>query len=412
MCKKLLSLATLTLTFLIFPAALFCQTVTVLHDFGGIDDGYNPSSALLIDSAGNIYGTTFTGGGHGCGRQGCGTVYELSPSAGGYTENILFKDFGDTNGENPLGGLTMDSAGNLYGITQNGGNSDRGVVYELSPGAGGIWTETTVYDFPTAATGTSPNCNLIFDNAGNLYGTTSAGGTGNGGVVFQLTPSAGAWTETVLHNFTPGRYDGNAPCGLILDSAGNLDGVTVFGGTRNYNGAGIVYQLKNSGGTWTETILHTFPISGKNLQTPNGGMLFDSAGNLYISMSRGGRGGAGIVELSPVSGKYVPTPLYSFADLMYPPAPYETLISDSAGNLYTASYNGDDVSCPSFGCGYIYEISPGSPHWTALRLPFTRHGTAGFQPFGGVAPDGKGNFFVANWGGGAHSKGTVIEITP
>jgi uncharacterized repeat protein (TIGR03803 family) len=255
-----------------------------------------------------LYGTTYYGGasGTGCGGSGCGTVFQLAPGTNGkWTEKVLhsFKANGK-DGYNPDASLIFDAAGNLYGTTNAGGASDYGTVFELVPGRNGTWTETVLYSFGQGKDGTGPTAGLIFDTAGNLYGTTSAGGTGqcqdyNGniigcGTVFQLTPGTnGKWKEKVLHNFNYNGTDGNVPqAGLTFDLTGNLYGTTQFGGA---NGYGSVFQLTpGPNGRWRAKVLHSFNANGKDGYNPYASLIFDVAGNLYgTTVYGGGSGGCG-----------------------------------------------------------------------------------------------------------------------
>src|ERR1035441_332430 len=195
-----------------------------------------------------------------------------------------------TDGTNPRAGLIFDAAGNLYGTTENGGTNGVGTVFELTPTAGGGWTETVLYSFCSQANctdGYQPWAGLIFDAAGNLYGTTVYGGTADTtcsycGTVFELTPNgSGGWTETVLHSFGDGT-DGFYPsAGLIFDAAGNLYGTTAMGGTYDYPWDGTVFELTPAaGGGWTEKVLYSFG-GGTDGYWPEAGLIFDAAGNLY-----------------------------------------------------------------------------------------------------------------------------------
>lgn len=247
---------------------------TVLHRFnpnGG--DGAFPQTTLVADGAGNRYGTTFQGGPYGA-----GTVFELTPTqGGGWTERVLHNfNLSTADGSSPYAGLIIDAQGNLYGTTQSGGTYYGGTVFELTPKGGGNWTEKILHSFGSnGADGAGPEAGLIMDSAGNLYGTTSYGGTFFSGTVFELTrrPPRGEWTERVLYSF---RYnyngtDGASPYGgLVLDTAGNLYGTTVQGGT---NDRGTVFELQASGGRWSEKILHNFG-SGSDGWGPWGDWLF------------------------------------------------------------------------------------------------------------------------------------------
>jgi uncharacterized repeat protein (TIGR03803 family) len=308
-------------------------------------DGGQSWASLMFDSAGNLYGTTAVGGSAACSGVGCGTVFELIPGADGkWTEKVLYKfcsTAGCTDGANPYAGLIFDSLGNLYGTTGGGGsshcNSDYvggcGTVFELTPRADGTWSEKVLYKFCSAtncADGKFPDAGLIFDSAGNLFGTTYSGGTscqGLGcGTVFELTPADdGKWIEKVLHRFTldSPSYDGASPGygSLTFDKAGNLYGTTYYGGrcVEAY-GCGTVFQLtRHAKDRWTERVLYRFQANGKDGHNPYYGLVFGAAGNLYGTTFQGGRSskcneGCGTVfQLMPgTKGRWLEKVLYSF----------------------------------------------------------------------------------------------------
>jgi uncharacterized repeat protein (TIGR03803 family) len=216
---------------------------TLLHDFTGQNgDGFGPYAAVILDAAGNVYGTTEDGGGSNKCGGGCGTVYQLSPTSDGkWKETILHRFQADWDGTYPgVGALILDSAGNLYG-TADGGVTGYGVVFRLSPSSDGHWKETILYNFKGGANGIQPSAGVVMDKTGNLYGTTSAGGSScSCGLIYKLAPgSNGKWTYTVLHRFT--GADGAGPnANLILDSKGNLYGTTTTGGAGGY---GVAFEL-------------------------------------------------------------------------------------------------------------------------------------------------------------------------
>jgi uncharacterized repeat protein (TIGR03803 family) len=321
----------------------------VLHNFGtGSEDGAQPVAGLVMDSAGHFYGTTREGGAYGF-----GTVFELlRRSGGGWVEKILHSfQYNDTEGNTPYGGLILDSAGNLYGACWGGGHKNYGTVFELLPGKSG-WQEKTLANF-NGLNGSKPVGSLIFDSGGNLYGTTLNGGaSGFYGTVFELTPSAtGAWTVTTLYAFD--NYDGADPQGaLVFDAAGNLYGTTVQGGS----GFGYVFELSpNASGMWNYTALLEF-TGGTTGGYPGPTLIFDQGGNLYGTAFVGGEGNGGVVfELSPsAGGAWNQTILYNFVyNGPNGSGPTGPLVLDSSGNLYGTTNAGG-----SSNEGVAYEITP------------------------------------------------------
>jgi uncharacterized repeat protein (TIGR03803 family) len=276
-------------------------TEVVLYRFTGGKDGNNPNGVLTIDSSGNLYGTTYSGGG---GFSNGGTVFELSPSAVGYwTVRVLHSFNGNgTGGSHPSSGLTFDASGNLYGTTCAGGAYQSGIVFELSPQNGGSWAEKILHDFNSNGTdGVCPGGGLTSDSTGNLYGTTVSGGNHNG-TVFELTPSAGGvWTEQVLYKFNGGSGDGSTPyTGVLFDASGDLYGATTYGGTYR---RGTVFKLTPTGGSWTESVMLNFG-SGTDGQNPVGNLLMDGSGNLFGLTQSGGAydglfGSGTVFEIKP-----------------------------------------------------------------------------------------------------------------
>ncbi len=206
-------------------------TETLLYSFTGGDDGGTPVSSVILDDAGNLYGTTSFGGAYGT-----GVVYELSPSGSGWTETVLYNFQGQSDGEYPVGGLIMDKAGTLYGSTFLGGDNGGGTVYQLSP-SGGNWALTTLHSFSTYY---GPYNQLTLDAAGNIYGAANGAGANGFGSVFKLTPTPDGWTFTDLYDFTGGS-DGGQPYGRVaVDAQGNIFGTAVIGGS---SGQGVVFEI-------------------------------------------------------------------------------------------------------------------------------------------------------------------------
>ncbi len=360
--------------FKLAPNANGSWTESVLHNFTVGADGGFPLVGLILDQAGNLYGTARYGGGgpSSCYSWACGVVFKLTPNAeGGWTESVLYSFCSLTNctdGAEPEAGLIFDQAGNLYGTTTYGGNSGCnghtcGLVFKLTPNAEGGWTESVLYSFcslTNCSDGALPAAGLIFDAAGNLYGTTEYGGAGGlfgGGTVFELTPqTGGGWTETVLHSFCADCSDGQYPAaGVIFDAAGNLYGTTEYGGATS---AGIVFKLTaNQDGTWREDVLHTF-TGGKDGNEPQAGLIFDAAGNLYGTTQFGGGGGEGVVfKLTANSnGGWHEKVLHAFLDR---PGgwPNAGVIFDTAGNLYGTASDYFVGGCYG-ACGSVFEITP------------------------------------------------------
>jgi len=377
-------------------------TETVLYRFKGGADGMWPMAALVFDSHGNLYGTAYTGGIQTSCQYpeaplGCGVVFELSPPAAGstaWTERVIYTFTGQlhSDGAGPMSTLVFNK-GSLYGTTFTGGSPNSclgagvagcGSIFRLTPPASGTgpWTETILY---SSGPGWLPTAGVVFDAAGNLYGTESYGGnTGctlstyvyGCGIVFKLSPpatSTGNWTETVLHVFTGGA-DGARPIGgLILDTKGNLYGTTHSGG-GDYGGSGVVFRLSppaSGTGPWTETVLHTFiTVSVVDGGFPLAGLVGDAKGYLYGTTSVYGKTptggyGRGVVFMlgPPLTGtaEWNDDVLHTFCsstnctDGVHPVA---GLIYDWRGNIYGTTQSGPDgTNCARFGCGVVFKLS-------------------------------------------------------
>jgi uncharacterized repeat protein (TIGR03803 family) len=257
-------------------------TENVIYRFeGGTQDGGSPASDVTFDANGNFYGTTYFGGNSPlCNDGGCGTVYEFSPSNGGWTETIIYS-FVAGGPAHPFTGVVLDNLGDLYGTT-----TFTSAVYELTPSGNG-WSETTLFDFDDLGSG-----GVIRDSSGNLYGITGQGGV-DPGIVYELSSTGGGWTLTQLYNFGSGGEMPNTT--LAMDAAGNLYGVTTTGGQ---SGFGTVFKLTKSGGSWTYTLLYNFP-GGLHGLNPMGQVILDSSGNVY-GVAEGGQFGDGVVfEITP-----------------------------------------------------------------------------------------------------------------
>lgn len=410
------------LAYLLFAGAATASSASekVVHSFDGtLRHGREPMSQLVSDGTGSLYGTTNLGGDYSL-----GTVYSLTPnSSGGWTQKVLYSFKGGSDGWSPQAGLIFDALGNLYGTTSFGGTGacsvgtslGCGTVFKLTPNSGGGWMESILYSLQGGNDGQEPLAGLIFDSAGNLYGTTLWGGSGTYGTVFQLKPASGVgWTESVLYGFMEGSDGENPSASLVLDAAGHLYGTTSYGGSSGY---GVVFELtSNSQGIWTEAVLHSF-AGGTDGATPEAPLIFDSAGNLFGTTTRGGGffGGAGTVfELKPNgNGGWTESVLYSFGrdtgKGLYPLG----LISDNAGNLYGTTTGGGTTGCySSQGCGVVFQIVPGSGgQWTERVLhTFTGAGDGGV-PYAGLIFDQGGDLYGTTGYGGLANLGAVFKLS-
>ncbi len=345
------------------PASGGGWTEKVLYNFGSASgDGVQPVASLIFDSKGNLYGTTTKGGAN----NGSGMVFELSPGSGGtWTEKVLYS-FGatSTDGVEPgYGSLIFDSNGNLYGTTIKGGTNGDGTAFELVAGSGGTWTEKILYNFgATTADAISPYAGVVFDAAGNLYSTSYSGGAYGYGTVFELKPGAnGIWTDTLLHSFNLDHVDGTNPTGGVLfDAQGNLYGTTKWGGHfANGIGFGTVFELSPTGGTWTEQVLYSFTGSTTNGdgQNPIFGLTFDAAGNLYGTTEAGGVPQVGTVfELTRAGGVWTEKLVYTFSNNTTDGRnPVGGVVFDAAGNLYGTTTAGGVNSFQQYGV--VFEIA-------------------------------------------------------
>jgi uncharacterized repeat protein (TIGR03803 family) len=322
-----------------------------LYDFEGGTDGSNPLAVVTIGPDGAVYGTTAMGGGGCTSDFGCGTIFKLTPPARicqrvvcPWTETVLYR-FADSpvGATYPEGGVVFDAQGNFYGTTVSGGTGGAGTVYKMTPSGGG-WTLSTIYNFQGGADGSVPITELKFDHAGNLYGTTIVGGVGNGNI-FRLMPAGDGWSEQNIYSFL-GGVDGFQPQGgVVIDSAGNLYGGTVGGGTQE---GGVAYELTpNNDGSWTYSILADF--SG----AINASLAIDASGDLYGTTYAGGSRNVGeVFELRYTNGSWTNITVHSFdgPDGAYP---IGAVLVGSDGSLYgTATLGG------AHGRGTAWAIMP------------------------------------------------------
>jgi uncharacterized repeat protein (TIGR03803 family) len=412
------SIAVLLLTFALpfAPQPSFAAPLTaptVLHTFTGGKDGSYPDSNLTADAAGNLYGTTQIGG-----ADGAGTVFELSPGPNDKWQfSVIYTFTGGTDGGNPLGSLVFDAAGNAYSTTSSGGANGLGVVFELTPPPQGApaktWTESVLYSFQGGSNdGAAPFGNVVFDSAGNLYGTTSIGGlTHLGcalpakgcGTIFELSPSgAGSWSERILHRFRDAFGEGAAPrAGLVIDALGNLYGTTYDGGNNDEcggYGCGTVFELlPPAAGKKHWIFKNLIDFNGADAALPAGGLTLN-AGALYGTTNYGGAYNKGVVfSFTQDSGRWKFSTVYSFNGLDGL-QPSGNLAFDSNGNLYGATYEGG-----ANDWGSIFQLVPGESGWTEnLLYSFAVSGKgAGANPLGGVILDSADNIYLTTNQGGS-----------
>ncbi|MFZ0758422.1 MAG: choice-of-anchor tandem repeat GloVer-containing protein [Candidatus Sulfotelmatobacter sp.] len=387
---------------------------------------------MVLDSAGNLYSEV--GGGT---SDVDGAIFKLtapSTSGGAWVGSLLYSFEGDgtglSDGSDPLGGLVVDEMGAFYGTTSRGGASDRGTVFELTPPAasGDAWTESILHRFGGSSNGMSPACSLLRTQNGTLYGTTQAGGSAGAGTIFRLTPPAAggtAWTENILYNFTGGS-DGGTPSGeLILDKSGTLYGMTNQGGL----GFGTVFELTRpaiAGGAWTESVLYSF-TGGSDGDHPLGGFIFDSTGALYgttngvyiggdCDPARPGRCGT-VFKLAPPStqgGAWSYTVIWTFTGFSDGAAPLVGLTLGKNGKtLYGTASGGGSIS--GTGPGTVFRLTPPTAPggaWTESTLHrFIGSSKDGGDPDSPLILSG-GALYGTTHLGGTFNDGTVFRLVP
>lgn len=403
-------------------ASALAQTLTTFYSFTGGTDGANPQAGLVADAAGNLYGTTLSGGDLStCNGYGCGVVFEVTPSS--KTESVLHSfTGGSSDGADPEAGLIIDPSGKLYGTTLNGGpntcfGASCGVVFEVTPSSK---SETVLHSFTGGTDGGLSLAGLMADSSFNLYGTTQGGGT-TSGTVFELVNSSGSYnTLNVLYSFSQFSNPGNGyipAAGLIADSSNNLYGTTTSGGGTGCGGygCGVVFKLTppTSSGAWTETPIYSF-LGGSDGSDSHAGLIEDSAGNLYGTTIFGGDSNCQCGVVFKITSSGTESVLHAFTGGGDGGSPSGDLIQDAAGNLYGMTATGGDLSASAcfglgYGCGVVFKITP-SGSYTVLYT-FTAGNDGGF-PEGSLIADASGNLYGTTAAGGAHLYyGTVFELS-
>jgi uncharacterized repeat protein (TIGR03803 family) len=421
---------------LLCASAVSQNNFKVLHSFSGYpNDGAHSISDVAFDSKGNLYGTTAGGGsGYGCGDNGCGTVFELSPQQDGTWQEMVIHNFcSDYNGQACLdgaygyAGLVIDRKGNLYGTTLFGGPNcvggcsgagGGGLVFELSPPSapGGTWTETVLYNFCAVLQGMrcldgeEPTSQLIFDAAGNLYGTTAGGGSGHilgAGTVFELSPGAGGWKETILYNFCSQGSGNNCPdgyevaAGVTFDAEGNIYGTTTYSGNDQAPAGGTVYELVRQRGSWQYNELLDVPANSKGYML-EGTVSFDQLGNLFSTFSRPN---GGIFGLNPKTGK---TEVLTFNGGTGGGQPYSGLLIDPTSRAaYGAAGAGG-----SEGAGTVFRVSSIGKENVLHTFCSWSECDDGETPDSSLVPGITGDLYGTTEFGGTYGNGVVFEVTP
>lgn len=351
---------------------------TVLHSFTGTD-GISPNGGVVMDAGGNLYGTTWSGGGQAY----AGEVFKVDPAG---NETVLHSFTNGADGGGPLAGLSIDAAGNLYGTTRDGGIENGGVVFKMDPSG----NETVLYTFQSGADGNQPYASPVMDGAGNLYGSAS-GGAVNDGVIYKISA---AGTFSVLYTFAGGT-DGSDPGPVTVDAVGNVYGTAYFGGAAN---VGLVYKLDTSG---HRTTLFNLP-GGAGGANPGSNLLLDAAGNLYGTTLYGGIGNIGLVYKLDTGGHE--TVEYSFPFSGDGANIYGGLAIDADGNLYGTANTGGEANQ-----GIVYKIDPAGNETVLWAFRGTPDGGA---PYSGVTFDSAGNLYGTTQRGGTANAGTVYKLDP
>lgn len=410
------------------PAAKVGSNETLLHSFDFSNGAYNLYAGLLFDSAGNLYGTTQSGGDTGCNlAESCGVVFELTHGANGnWTEKLLHVfSPNDLLGFWPRGGLTMDSKGDLYGTASSSGpycagSVGCGTVFELSPNASGTWKAKVIYGFRGGFDGSSPQGTLIFDKAGNLYGSTAEGGKDDDGTIFQLVRQRnGSWARNILHSFT--NREGSEPNTPAFDKAGNLYGTTTFGGSYRtsctFYGCGTAFELKPGSNNWSLKILHVF---GKGIDgvSPVSALTVDSAGNLFGVTAQGGPHSSLVPHACLLYGcgtafelvrekrdSWRERIIHNFGSGTDGSLPRGDLILDDRGALY-----GTTVLGGARGAGDAFQLTlRAGGTWTETVLHDFGKGKDGVNPYSGMIFDDAHNLYGTTATGGSYRGGSCLK---
>lgn len=397
---------------LLLTTVLLAQSEQVLYSFPPANADHPTASILTIDKQGNLYGVAAS-------TTDNGIVFELKLVGNRWTKATIYTFGGGTDGAYPQGGLVFDRSGNLYGVTDSGGQQGCGTLFELSPNKG-RWTENVIHSFACGTDGANPEAAPILDKLGNLYGTTRAGGdqscqAGGCGTVFELSPhGAGKWTKKVLHRFAGGK-DGSTPFGgVVLAKAGKLYGTAASGGRF---GMGVVFTLtRGRKGEWSETVLHDFE-GGNDGAAPAAGLAFFGRA-LYGTTYSGGNPTCGVISgcgtvfqlTQAANGEWLEKVILAFSGWDGIES-FATPALDQAGNIYGTTFEGGSGACGV--CGTAFRLTFAHGEWTETVLhDFGATLTDAGTPEAGVIVDQAGHLFGTSSVGGKNANGTVYEITP
>ena len=427
---------------LIFPALAAAQTVNLAWDpsnsknvvgynvFRGANSGgpyaklnssvepYTAYSDSTVHAGNTYYYVTTAVNSDGTQSAYSNQSQAVIPPGGSGSENVLYNFNVGSDPKLPYAGVVFDKAGNLYGTTEFGGTYNQGTVFEIIPNSNGSWSESVLYNFTGAEDGAQPYASLVFDSSGNLYGTTNFGGSSNCtlgcGTVFELTPGSSGWTESVLYAFT-GASDGREPYArLLFDASGNLYGTSLLGGNIGSacsSGCGTVFKLTRGSSGWTESVLYAFDGAADGA-SPYDGLAFDAAGNLYGTVFAGASGYGAVFKLVPGTSTWTESVVHAFAGGSDGEYPYGDLILDAAGNLYGTAYQGGTL-----GYGVVFELRPGSKAGWRERLIHTFADAPAGNPVAGLVEDSAGNLYGTTMLGKSQTActggcGTVFKLAP
>jgi uncharacterized repeat protein (TIGR03803 family) len=401
--------------YLLFGVSARAQSFSVLHNFTGGSDGGQPAP-ITMDRGGNLYGAATAGGNTSC-DHGCGTIFKLSIKHGAWVFSTLYDFSNPADGWAPAAAVTIGPDGNVYGTTNLGGNNGCsnlgcGTVFKvqapptLCKTVSCPWNKRELYQFTGLGDGAWPFAALTFDQAGNVFGTTSYAQGGQYGSVFELSPSHGQWVPTVLYTFTD-YYQGGGPFGgVTFDPEGNLWGATELGGHQNCETSGdpcgLIFELSPSESGWQYRTVYEFDRAVGGY--PSGTLVFDDAGKIYGTLAEDGPAGNGSVyQFDPSTGQL--TVLYSFSGIYDATGPEGGVVLDAQGSVYGVDpYNG------AHNGGFLFKLKYANGYWNYTDLhDFASDGESPSAP---VAVDEHGNIYGTATRGGAHNQGIVWEVTP